>query len=297
MIMNAFNKIFLCYAALTSLHITEIKAADFVIFSYDRPIQLYALLESTEQYLKGIEHITVLYRASNSRFEQSYQEVYKQFPTVNFLQQGTNPRQDFKPLFLQACNAGTSNYILFAPDDIIVKNHADLDCCAQVLQTHGAYAFFLRLGTHLNYNYPHKKHSPLPPLQLIDTDLYSWTLCNGTFDWGYPNNVDMTLYRKDTIMHDLSNLSYINPNTLEAAWAGIAGRMLHKTGLCFEHSIVVNIPVNRVQNDYQNNFMNSWNTLELLELFEAGKKIDIQPLSGILNTSSHMEYELTFIQR
>lgn len=297
MIMNAFNKIFLYYAALTLLHLSQIQAADFVIFSYDRPMQLYALLESTEQYLKGIERITVLYRASNSRFEQSYQEVYKQFPKVNFLKQGNNPSQDFKPLFLQACHAGTSNYILFAPDDIIVKNYADLNYCAQALQTYNAYAFFLRLGTHLNYSYPHKKHSPLPPLQPIDTDMYSWTLRNGTFDWGYPNNVDMTLYRKDAIMPDLSNISYSNPNTLEAAWAGIAGRILHKTGLCFEHSIIVNIPVNRVQHDYQNNFMNSWNTLELLELFESGKKIDIQPLSGILNTSSHMEYELTFIQR
>ena len=34
---------------------------DLIIFSYDRPMQLYALLESIETYVRGLENINTIY--------------------------------------------------------------------------------------------------------------------------------------------------------------------------------------------------------------------------------------------
>lgn len=271
--------------------------ADFIIFSYDRPMQLYAVLESAEQYLKGIASTTVIYRTSNNRVEQGYQQVKKQFPSVHFMHQDSTSKSDFKPLVVQACRAGLSSYIFFAPDDIIIKNYADLDFCIKKIEEYGAYGFFLRLGTHLDTCYTMAQPQPLPSLTTLNDNLYQWTFKSGTYDWGYPNNVDMTIYRKNDILQNLEQNSYTNPNTMESRWARNSGTVIHRTGLCFGDSIIVNIPVNRVQDVYQNIHMNSWTPLQLLELFESGKKIDISKLAGIKNKSCHIDFELTFINR
>ena len=42
--------------------------ADLVIFSYNRPLQLYALLESITNYVTGLDKIMVIYRSSDARY-------------------------------------------------------------------------------------------------------------------------------------------------------------------------------------------------------------------------------------
>jgi hypothetical protein len=287
--MLAFS--ILNFFSLSPLHAT----ADFIIFSYDRPMQLYAVLESAEHYLTGVASTTVIYRTSDKRFENGYQLVKKQFPYVQFICQGVNPKADFKLLVLQAFKAGTSHYILFAPDDIIVKNYADLDFCIQKMEEYRAYGFYLRLGTHLDRCYTQSISQPIPPLTSLADNLYAWTFKDGTGDWKYPNNVDMTIYRKKEILDKLEANSYSSPNTMESLLARYQDKVIHRTGLCFGDSVIVNVPVNLIQEDWINAYMHSWTPLQLLELFESGKKIDISKLAGIQNKSCHIDFEFTFI--
>src|SRR5205814_955683 len=83
------------------------------VFSYDRPLQLYALLESVEQYLTGLEKTTVIYRTSNYDFTVAYGELVARFPWATFLQQGENPAEDFKPLVLEATFESPSKYEIY----------------------------------------------------------------------------------------------------------------------------------------------------------------------------------------
>ena len=272
-------------------------AADFIIFSYDRPMQLYALLESTARYLTGIDSTTVIYRVSDERFAHAYTIVQKQFPYVQFLLQSTKAQADFKPLVMQALKTGKSPYILFAPDDIIVKNYANLEVCTRAMEQHNAYGFFLRLGTHLDTCYSEAQPQPLPSLIAVGNNIFTWTFRNNKFDWGYPNNVDMTIYRKHDIQRDLESAAFTTPNTMEACWAGLQWTVIDRKGLCFNNSVIVNIPVNCVQQDFNNNQMHSWTPQQLLRFFEDGKKIAIEPLAGILNKSCHIDHELSFIER
>jgi hypothetical protein len=270
---------------------------DLVIFSYNRPMQLYALLESIEKNLTGISSTSIIYRTGSERYERAYQELIQRFSQACFIHQGNDPEQDFKQLTLAAIENGPSDYILFAVDDIIVKNAVHLANCIRALECTHAYGFYLRLGTHLTCCYALACLQSLPALSLVDSTIFSWVLKTGFHDWGYPHTVDMALYRKQGVLEDLRCLNFNNPNRLEEKWAGRLAQITGRLGLCFADSIVVNIPLNLVQNVWYNRNMHSWSVEQLLDMFEFGLKIDINPLQGIKNLSCHIDYEPQFIRR
>lgn len=271
---------------------------DVVIFSYNRPLQLYALLESLHTYCTGIGIIQVIYRVDTEQFRYAYDAVFYDFNRVKYYRQGKNPYQDFKKLTLQSLRKSLSPYIMFAVDDIIVKDFIDLRKCVDALEKWGAYGFYFRLGINLThcYSWLHAKQ-PLPPLQQVEPDILSWCFKEGTFDWQYPHTVDMTIYRKNDVLNHLRGLSYHAPNKLEDVWNILSKSVLNKRGLCYRISKIVNIPLNRVQHEYKNPVMDGWSPEMLLQEFVAGKKIDITALYNIYNTEAHMEYCPTFVNR
>lgn len=285
-------RIFLIFILL----IFKLESVDLIIYSYDRPLQLYALLESIDKYVTGLTSTSVIYRCSSDRFEKSYQMVQKKFNFVEFLKQGEQPKKDFKELTLKAFTEGKSEYILFAVDDIIVKDYIDLTVCVNAMrQDLQVYGFYLRLGIHLQYAYLPKDTMPVPPFKKLENNIIKWELKEGRHTWGYPHTVDMTLYRKKEIETDLYGMSYWNPNLLEGEWAGRSAKVQHRKALCFENSVIINIPLNRVQNTFHNPHMNFMTAYELLVFFEEGKKIDITPFHQMKNKSPHMNYIPTFI--
>lgn len=272
------------------------KKSDIIIFSYDRPLQLYLLLESMQSYMCSVDTITIIYRASNSSFDQAYQEIQHDFPYVIMWQQGTHPYQDFKPLTLRALERSPRPYVLFAVDDNVVKDTVDLGECIEALEKTGAYGFYLRLGKNLTYCLPYRCQQAVPPCISVYKDIYGWHFNRGTYDWAYPHTVDMALYRKQDVIQQLHRLSFTYPNTLECAWNGYAGSYMHRMGLCYEQSKIMNIPLNRVQPDFKSYSMEI-DAETLLHIFNEGKKIDIRPLQSFNNTSAHYEYIPSYVMR
>lgn len=297
--------------------------ADLIIFSYDRPLQLYALLESVQKYITGLSSVTVIYRASNADYAHAYDQLYADFPSVKKLKQGAMPSADFKTLTLQAFAAGSSPYILFAVDDIIVTDHVCIADCSRALENTRAYGFYLRLGLNLDYCYSMGGSQALPnftriitPVQIVTqvaakTDsqaalsaqspeiIYTWRFAQGQHDWGYPHTVDMTIYRKKDIARDLQDMAYSSPNTLEGQWSMRAARIQNGVGLCYQQTKMVNLPLNRVQKELHNRAMDcaSLSPTELLSIFMQNKKMAIAPLYKIKNKSAHMEYVPEFVTR
>ncbi len=270
---------------------------DLVVFSFDRPLQLYALLESTHTYIKGLQEVHVIFRASDKPFEEGYEIVKKAFSKVFFHKQGDNPRSDFKPLTLKAVFDSPSAYVLFAVDDIVVKDAIDTLACAEALEKYDAYGFYLRLGKNLNQCYPLSCSQPISNLKQEEATIYSWQFNRAKFDWAYPHTVDMTLYRKKEIERDLRGPSYYTPNKLEDMWHGQARKIMGKRGLCYASSKIVNMPLNRVQHEYKNRAMSEYSSQDLLNKFLSGQKMDIAPLKCVDNKAAHMEYSPTFIMR
>lgn len=289
---------FLLVAGVTEAQCNEIQThADLVAFSYDRPMQLFALLESICTYISGIENMYVICRASDERYSKAYEIVQNSFPYVTFVYQGEDPSNDFKFLLMHVLTACRGAYLLFAVDDIIVKDFVDISECIAVLEKTGAYGFFLRLGSHVTECYPYACKQRVPILNNVENDIYSWEFVSCEHDWGYPHTVDMTLYRKQGVEQDIEMLQFSSPNTLEGRWASCIYHVIHRQGLCYADSKIINVPLNRVQHDYENRHMDLFSSHELLELFEQGLKIDIEPLFKISNQSAHMPYQPTFIPR
>lgn len=270
---------------------------DLVVFSCDRPLQLYAFLESVQLYVSGLGQVHVVCRMSDDDYRKAYDEVKRTFPFAKFLTQGNDPSGDFKQLTLQASFHSPSAYIMFAVDDIIVKDFVDLYECTSLLEKAQAYGFYLRLGTNLTECYPLQCSQPVPPLREVASEVYTWQFNRGRCCWGYPNTVDMTIYRKKDIKPYLTMMNYTAPNPLEASWSGNCGAICGRGGLCFKTSKIVNLPLNRVQHQICNRTMNFASPRELLDVFMAGKKINISLLYKIDNKAAHMEYRPEFIDR
>lgn len=268
---------------------------DILIFSCDRPLQLYACLESIYHYMSGFEKISVLYRASNERFSLSYGQLKTAFPHVKFLAQSNNYKKDFKPLLMKALFNSPSKYILFSVDDLIVKDFIDLNYCMGWMDKTSAYGFYLRLGKHISYCYQAGKEQSVPISVPLAAKIYAWSFNRGEGDWGFPNSLDMTLYRKEDLKQQFKLMRFNTPNSLELDWAK-KHRPQKAIGLYFEDSKVVNIPLNIVSRT-GNPHMNYLSTDELLVKFEQGLKMDIRPLHQIENPSPHFEYLPDFISR
>ena len=277
------------------------KKADLIIFSYDRPMQLYALLESMEKYVKGLDNITVIYRTSNDDFETGYAELKERFFFIKFISQGFLSKEDFKPLVLGTILSSPNEHILFSVDDIVVKDFVDISECINVMKKTHAYGFYLRLGKNITYCYIEDRQEEIPFNTQIDKNIYAWQFKFGQSDWGFPTSVDMTIFNKNEILDEVKNLNFNSPNTLEAALYNkfvTQNRNFDKVGLFFENSKIINNPTNIVQIDYPDfRNMNLFSKYQLLEKFKSGMKIDISDFDQIENNSPHMECELKFIKR
>ena len=286
------------YPFLSQFPMPQEKRADLLIFSSDRPLQLYACLESVQRYFSGYEQIYVLCRANDARYRSGYAKVQRAFPDVRWIYQSSEPKKDFKPLLLQTLFDSPSEYIVFGVDDQIATDFADLKECMEMMEKTKAYGFYLRLGKHITHSYQCGKDQAVPrSVCLKEGEIYGWNLKSGYSDWDFPNTLDMTLYRKKDLKTPFEKMRYKTPNSLEFCWAKEA-HLTKEIGLYFAHSKVVNTPLNIVGRTGNPHMQESLLSIEeLLAKFEQGLKIDIDPLYRIDNTSPHIEHYPEFALR
>jgi glycosyltransferase involved in cell wall biosynthesis len=261
--------------------------ADILIFSYNRPLQLYSCLESIQRYMTGFEKLTVLYRADGPQFSDGYQRVKEAFPFAMFIEQDRHhPKRDFKPHVMKSVFDSPSEYILFGADDTIVKDFVDLKLCMEQMEKTGAYGFYLRFGKHIRYCYQAASPQRVPESVPLSSDIYAWDINRGEFDWQFANSLDMTLFRKRDLKKAFAAIPFQTPNSLEFNWMK-EFRPKKALGLYFEGSKIVNIPLNIVGKT-GNPHMNYLSPEQLLVKFNQGYKIDISSLYKIENDSPHM---------
>ena len=273
----------------------QYKTADLIIFSYHRPMQLHAVLSSVQKYISNLNQIYVLYRTDNQEYETAYQEVQELFSQVKFVKQGPDPRADFKPLLLQCFFGSTAEYLIFGVDDDIVKDFVDIDECIAAMEESGAQGLYLRLGKNIVRQYGQDLQLKVPPHVPVREDIYKFQFKDGIGDWCYPNNVDMTLYKKSDIATFLRNASYSSPNTLESTWSGLAD--VNKFGLFFSSSKQFTLPMNIVQQDWVIAHENLFTAAELLVKWQEGLTMDIEQFYKVPNDCAFMGYEPAFIAR
>lgn len=289
------SNFFLTYFFISLLFYFKVSAVLLLGFSYNRPLQLWAHLESLEEFVSGLTEICIIYKADNNDYEEAYAKVKKRFPSVLFIRQSIEPHvKDFKEKILFVLYKSLNKYVLFSVDDIFVKAPLDLTICKNALQDTNAYGFYLRLGKNIDSSYMHKKHYKLPSFKQINKNILMWEFSNSCYDWSYSNTVDMTLYRKEDVLNMILCLTFNTPNIFESKWAKL--KPLNKYGLCFEQSKIINVPLNSVQTDWTNKNMNYLSAEKLLIYFNQGLRINRGPLTIIKNRSAHMSWKPNFLK-
>ena len=286
------------FFALSSACCASGPCVDVVVFSYNRPMQLYAFLKSFYQYTENYNEVHVIYRADDASYSTAYDVVAAKFAKAQFHKQGQTPKQDFKPLVLSSAfsKTSTAEYVAFGVDDIIITDSVDLTECVKSLEAYQGWGFFLRLGKNITECCMLNIKTP-PPQPITTTDsLLVWDFSQGRGDWNYPNSVDMTIYKKQKIRNFLETGDYSNPNTLENLWHRQKNSNSSTKGVCFLHSKIVNIPLN-VVNFWSKMKKIHYTTENLLKSFQEGMEIDISKFYKVNNPDAHMEYDVSFIQR
>lgn len=113
-----------------------------LLFSSDRPLSLFACLESLEERSRGCERTTVVYAASDSRFAEAYERVKTAFPQVHFADLKEARTKKGKTDLLSRMDGIASPYIAVGDDALAFKDFVDLSHCAAWAEKTGAEGFY-----------------------------------------------------------------------------------------------------------------------------------------------------------
>ena len=258
---------------------------DVMIFSKDRPLQLDGLLRSMSINMPGT-NTCVLYHYLDD-YANAIVELKESHPGVAFIEQ-TDFLEQVKGFVKRS-----AEYCMFLVDDIVFKEAVDMSLVRNAMDNNPrVMTFSLRLGLNLNRCYPLEADQPVPQGNVYTPGVFVWDWKNSEMDWNYPLSVDGHIFRSNQFSTWLTHLQFDKPNSYEATLQTIRQRYpLPPLSMCYVRSKVVNLPINRVQQEFENK-CGDIDPASLLELWHAGKRMDIAKYQGILNNGAHEELEL-----
>lgn len=266
-----------------------------IVFSKDRPIQLHALLQSYRDNAHNPCPLIVLYAASDENYAREYAVVMQYFPDNNIL---FKAESSFRNDLIALLESIEEDKVFFLVDDIIFIRPIYMNDFLGFDPK--KYVPTLRLGKNLSRCYTFTSRQEQPPLVVVGDETrpqkFKWLWSDGRFDWGYPLSVDGNLFLTDEVLVMAKLAEYRAPNSFEQALQWFMPAFSSRSGVCYEKSVVVNIPFNKVQSE-NNNKSGNVSQEALLNYWQQGYEIDVQKYYGINNVSAHQELLLHLTKR
>lgn len=279
-----------------------------IVFSKDRACQLDLFLRSVEKNAGELLEITVLYDSSNSDFEKGYQKL-KDEHDVRLIKQ-SRFYHDIKNIL-----EDSKEYVCFFTDDDIVYRTVpeSISLLDQIFEM-SVSCFSLRLGYNTTIRESEgKRFQDALPTQTIELsqNLIGWnrtSLPTGGY-WSYPLSVDGHIFRKSDIVSFVDEIICWadngccknikeNPNSFEATLQRFYFE-LPPLMTCFNESVLVNSPNNRVQDDFENYSGNefAFSQEDLNNKYLEGHIIDFDKIDFSNIKCPHQELELSIVKR
>ena len=262
---------------------------NIIVFSRDRACQLELFIRSMKFYFKEFSEykINVLYTFSDFKFKEGYDKLFKIYndSNINYIRES-----NFKSQVVSLLNIDNP-YTVFFVDDIVFKNSFSLTSLPFKLLTlrDDILTLSLRLHTKLTYCYPARIE--MTPPEFDNSNAFKWYGLRG--DYGYPMSLDGHFFRTKEILSITKVITFKNPNSYESM---LAGYPLNRPKIiCFEDSIIVNNPINKVQN-FNNNVHGNITAEYLNQKFLDDYIIDLENFKGIKNDSCHQEININLIK-
>lgn len=250
-----------------------------IVFSFNRTLQLDALLSSIKQYWTNTEYqLSVLYNTSNKEYQTGYKILEENYLQYRFVKETNGnykysfqdylslfnlkklirykklrtQHSNFRNLLNQLITESNCDYIMFLTDDSIFIKDVRLSSVdlAFIDKNPKQNSISLRLG----------KYITTPPSDLkIDEGKIKWNFnkYRNYRSWGYNFSVDGHIYSTSIIKHLLKRIIYTNPSFLEAVICDYVKRnKFLDVCLTYEEPYLLSYPINMVQNIVTNESLN-----------------------------------------
>jgi len=247
----------------------------------NRPLQLDGYLRSLKACLSPCPEVTVLFRAVKHAFLDGYRDLARQHMDVTFL-----PESRFDAQVL-AWAESAAPLMLFGCDDVVFRRKVSLSPALPLICRPDIIGFSLRLGKNIRFSQSDAAEIPRPPFLQRD-ELLVWDWSAAESHWGYPFELNGTVYRRDLVLGLLRGLEsqrhlnamfeWRHPNLLELRGNELL-RMVEAPPLmaCFPESALVVPTVNCVQSIFDNPLLGpAMNVDELERARQAGATVDIE---------------------
>ena len=251
-----------------------------IIFSKDRPMQLHAYLESLI-WLSDCEEeqIYVLYR---EEMPIQYDKVKSYFPHIHWIAETCFSQQ------LQEIVNKSEEYIMFGCDDVLFVDRFCFKEMEAYLSNHDeVLGFSLRLGRNIH---------PLPKGIVHEDSFFTWNWTENSGHYGYPWELDCTLYRRKDILEVFREAGIENlktPNYLESVPEDEPQKYFKRLRLAgyYERNKAIVITVNRVQETHKNG-IDSVHGSDVISLFikyqYEDRLLDLAEISKMKRTEIHV---------
>jgi len=266
-----------------------------IVFSKDRAMQLHLTLESLNNAIDIRIIVFVLYRATSKEDIDSYRELiqlsdYKNLD-ICFIQE----IGDFKDELLKIIEQIKTDKLFFLTDDnVFIRKWK-----ASEISNINAYKNILSLrhGLNITYSYHLRRNISKPDITPVKDiyGLHQFNWFDGSGEWSDPMSVDGHLYPTEGIYNISLVSNFKAPNTYEAALKTYFD-VFTQMGICYPSSVIVNLPINLVQSEVKNK-SGGISSKYLLRKWQKGFKIDLAQFENMDVTSTHEEFQLSFVQR
>jgi len=274
----------------------DIEGIACIILSKDRVMQLHSLLETYEKFVSNPAPIYVIYEASTSEHELSYLELSRILNRKSLDITFIKEKKSFRKTLLELLSSIKTKKTFFLTDDNIFISNVDLSPLSRINPLKKILS--LRHNPNINYSYTSNENFNPPNFKPCkeNNQLLEFNWFERESAWSDPWSVDGHIYSTAEVLV-LSKISdYRFPNSYEASLKSFNFLMNDRKGVCFSKSVILNIPLNIVQNEYDN-LSGNISTDYLLKFWNDGFKLDVSFLEGHHVKSTHENQSLSFVKR
>lgn len=273
-----------------------------IVFSKDRPMQLDGLIRSYAKQVTMPAKLHVLFQCSSEASSIGYQQIVDIHRDLACFHEQTSS-SIFRDALSDLLETLGTRTLFFLVDDIVITRPFNLSVLASFASAEVVAS--MRLGRNISWSYTRSSSQRPPRLRRVDpgasvkltqvedgaADMFAWKWRFGEVDWGYPFSLDGNIFLLDDIRARIEGCEYHSPNSLEAALAATPASRAPAWGVCFEESRLVNLPLNRVQDEVANLHGNVHQDI-LLDRWLQGWQFNLSPLDRVQTCSVHEEIML-----
>jgi hypothetical protein len=256
---------------------------DLIIYSKDRAAQLELLLHSVKEFCPYLFNISVIFKASQPKFQDAYDILVSQYPGWWF-NESNHPGLTMQEITQHAMIKSHmvcpwTNWTMFSTDDQVFFKK--LPVSNEELENHlpktNLEVFSFRLGYNtIEQDIHHGTRQPPLNLHTVNGEVLTWSPYHyhPLHNYGYPLAVDCHVFRTSLIIDLFQKFSFKTTNELETRMQDY--RNLIGSMSSFKNSVCVNVPANNLSGCTIAGQTHGYSVDFLNEQFLAGKRISLE---------------------